>query len=77
MRLRHRHRHMVSHSISCPFGQVATSLIGYDARGVRHGGDFATGEIRSFLVKQTGDIPGAEKGFRLAAGGRPDQWSLI
>ncbi len=54
-------------------GQVATSLIGYDAfRGVRHGGDFPSGGEAQFLVKQTEDIPGVlKKAFWLAASGRP------
>ncbi len=55
-------------------GQVATSLIGYDAfRGVRHGGDFPSGGEAQFpRVKQTEDIPGVlKKAFWLAASGRP------
>ena len=38
-------------------GQVPSSLIGYDAFRVRHGGDFASGGEAQLLVKSTEEIP--------------------
>ncbi len=53
-------------------GQVATSLIGYDAFQSATWWGFPSGGEAQFLVKQTEDIPGVlKKAFWLAASGRP------
>lgn len=60
-------------------GQVATSLIGYDAFQECDMVGISRPVVKhSFLVKQTEDIPQVlKKAFWLAASGRRDQWSLI
>lgn len=60
-------------------GQVATSLIGYDAFQECDMVGISRPVVKhSFLVKQTEDIPGVlKKAFWLAASGRPDRWWSI
>lgn len=60
-------------------GQVATSLIGYDAFQECDMVGISRPVVKhSFLVKQTEDIPGVlKKAFWLAASGRPGQWLSI
>lgn len=60
-------------------GQVATSLIGYDAFQECDMVGISRPVVKhSFLVKQTEDIPQVlKKAFWLAASGRPGPWSLI
>ena len=59
-------------------GQVATSLIGYDAFQECDMVGISRPVVKhSFLVKQTEDIPGVLKAFWLAASGRLGQWLSI
>ncbi len=61
------------YSVGDPLGQVATSLIGYDAFQECDMVGISRPVVKhSFLVKQTEDIPGVlKKAFWLAASGRP------
>lgn len=69
---RYRHGLHGFYSAGHSFGQVATSLIGYDAFECDMVGISRPVVKHSFLVKQTEDIPGIlKKAFWLAASGRP------